>query len=442
MHRFDPISHKDQCLRNAIWKVYGKKCFYCGIMLDLNSLEIDHIIPTNRDDLVDNVEKLDLEEYIKSIEAKGFIINCLQNYLPSCGHCNKMKSNDFFTVGNLRYFHEHTSKKVSKVIEELEKLKYKKVSIVEARENESLIKERQNDESLVIDKQILEGLNTSYYVYGLGEVRLNAFLPVDFESKLSCLIMFKQKGISECMFSLDEDYIQSLFFDGYSTGINIDRKFIWYIKDDSIGLKLPYNRFTTDMKTVKQLCELTDDLYREFHKRKEQLVNVVGGRLFEEVGSGMFKLITLPKWIWYKMYDFAQKHDYAFGDSKWDIFYPTNYYSRDKIIIYKNHKAEFDADVLVELVVKDSQYDYVEILWKAGYSPQIDNLDGFNNVQKWTVEYTHDWIINEFLPYVFYKEEENKEHLLKNMFKKKIDFEVYKSQFDGRKYNIISGKIE
>lgn len=437
------ISHKDQCLRNSIWKVYGKKCFYCGRMLDLNTLEVDHIIPVKRENLVSNDENEALEKYIGDIEKDGFKTHCIQNYLPNCGHCNKQKNNDFFTVGNLRYFLDYAIKKQNKVIQEIEKLRYKKPAEEEGKQKDELIQRRQKEKDLIVDKQIIEGFNDSYYINGLGKVRLDAFLPVDFKSKLSCLIMFEQEGISDCMFSFDEEQIHSLFFEGYNTGISSERNFIWYINNKEIALKFPYNRFVTDEETVKQLCELTDDLYREFYKRKGQLVNTVGGRLFEEEEAGLFKMITLPRWIWLKMFNFAQSHDHAYGDGIWDTFYPINPMSENRIVIYKNHKIDVEADVLVELIIRNAGYDNVDVIWKPGDTPHIyHKMEGFNNVQKWTVEYTYDWIINEFLPHIFYIEELEQENLLKKVFLKKQKYEIFKKTFDIRKYNIISCKMD
>ncbi|WP_434303994.1 hypothetical protein [Clostridium botulinum] len=109
-------------------------------------------------------------------------------------------------------------------------------------------------------------------------------------------------------FSFNEDEIVNLFFDRNRTNISLYRKFIWYIKGDDIALKLPHNRFVTDRETVEQLCKILDELYVEYDKRRDKLINTIGGRNFEEVCTGKFKLMTVPKEIWVKMYEFAQNH--------------------------------------------------------------------------------------------------------------------------------------
>ena len=259
---------------------------------------------------------------------------------------------------------------------------------------------------------------------------MDAFLPMNFQASFSCLILFQQNGISECMFSFNGEDIINLFFDGYGTGISVERKFVWYIKENDIALKFPYNRFVTDKETVEQLCKIMDDLYDEYYKRKSQLENTVGGRYFEEVQSGSFKLMSLPKYIWLKMYDFAQNHDCYKRASKWYTFFPLNMLKRNRIRIYKNHKSTIKADVLVELIASNIDEDYIDILWEPGYTPYIhDEMEGFDDKHNWTVEYTHDWILYEWIPYIFYLEELDKS----NWFKKKVygvmSFTEYKAMF-------------
>ncbi len=325
MNGYDYINKENQLLKNSIWKVYGKKCFYCGEMLNMHQLQIDHIIPENPEELAEGIDKRELLKYIDEINKNGFIKNCIKNYLPSCGHCNRQKNNKYFTVANLRYFHEQAWRRSSKVIKEIERMKYKKPNDLECKKNDKLIEKMKCIEDLNINKAVIDGSGDTYYVYGLGKVRVDAFLPTNFKTQISCLILFQESGICDCMFSFDEDEILKLFFDGKGKNISLDRKFIWYVNGEDIALKFPYNRFVTDRETVEQLCEILDDLYAEYDKRRNKHIDTVGGRSFEEVSTGKFKLMTLPKDIWFKMYEFAQNHDYYNKhDIEWDIFTPLN----------------------------------------------------------------------------------------------------------------------
>lgn len=56
--------------RIEVYKKYGGRCAYCGNLIDINTFEVDHIIP-----------KYNGGQNIKS------------NYNPSCHHCNMLKLN-------------------------------------------------------------------------------------------------------------------------------------------------------------------------------------------------------------------------------------------------------------------------------------------------------------------------------------------------------------
>ena len=73
MNEYAYIKRENEILRNAIWKVYNKKCFYCGQMIDMHQLQIDYIIPEKPEKLVHNSEKMELHTYINSISKEGFI---------------------------------------------------------------------------------------------------------------------------------------------------------------------------------------------------------------------------------------------------------------------------------------------------------------------------------------------------------------------------------
>ena len=64
----------DSTVRETVFKKYGGKCAYCGIELDFNNCNIDHIEPLRR------------KEYKL---PKG--ANEISNYNPSCVSCNCSK---------------------------------------------------------------------------------------------------------------------------------------------------------------------------------------------------------------------------------------------------------------------------------------------------------------------------------------------------------------
>ncbi|MBB6637610.1 hypothetical protein J2Z47_002442 [Cohnella thailandensis] len=303
----------------------------------------------------------------------------------------------------------------------------------------NLIKSVEEDKSLYIDETILRDRHVCYYAFGLGRVRLDAYIPVNFEQSLSCLILFQQPGLSDCMITLEEDSIRDLLFYGDNDSDEIEkRNFIWYIDGDKIGIKLPNNRFVTDSETVKQFCEIITRFHKNYLKVREELLSIIGATKFVEEQPGEFRILRAPKYIWESMVDFAQKHDHYWGETKWDIFHPLNLHKKDRIIMYKNHLSEIKADILAELHVKDLGSNYVDIIWKSGFTPSQSKMEGFNNLIKWRVDYTHHWIVEDFIPYLFYLDYLRNRGLLKTLFRKKKTYEKFKCEFSSQNYGIES----
>lgn len=103
-------------VRDALFKAYGGKCFYCGISLEPRHMHVDHILPTNKSVINDK----EVKRYIKELEDAGFIQDSIENYVPSCASCNIKKSNQIFNASNLRFFHEQARKHVDKILSGIE----------------------------------------------------------------------------------------------------------------------------------------------------------------------------------------------------------------------------------------------------------------------------------------------------------------------------------
>lgn len=294
------------------------------------------------------------------------------------------------------------------------------------------------DKAIYIEEKILRDKHTCYYAFGLGRVRIDAFLPISNDQKLSCLILFQQPGLSDCMISFDEDFIKNVLFNDCDSGLTENRGFIWYMDRDKVGIKFPNIRFTADLITARQLCEIISRLHIQYSKIRTELIEVVGAVGFKEESPGEYRILRVPRSIWTEMVDFAQAHDHYYGETEWDIFRPLHSVRKDRIMIYKNHMNKINADILAELYVSDLSSTSVNIVWKAGYTPFISKMDGFNNQIKWKVDFTHNWIIEMFIPYIIYLGHVRNQSIIKRLFMKKINFEKFKSDFSLKPYYIES----
>ena len=87
----------DVLLRIAIFEAYGKKCFYTGVPLAYQDLEIDHIIPESLADKIDEIKS----DY--GLE-KDFNINGCENLVPTRHNINNRKSNTLFDKATTLYY--------------------------------------------------------------------------------------------------------------------------------------------------------------------------------------------------------------------------------------------------------------------------------------------------------------------------------------------------
>lgn len=301
-----------------------------------------------------------------------------------------------------------------------------------------ILKQVKEDKEYYFPRRLHSDKYSTNYSYGLGRVRIDAFLTKSLDERSSCCLFFQQAGVSDCMISFGEESMEDTLFYLSDKGFSEDRKFIWYIDEGKVGMSFANNRFITDVETAQQLCDIIDDLYESYIENKKQIRTIVGANHFMESDKGEFLMLRLPKQIWIAMVDFAQCHDHYYGDTEWDIFYPLNLFVKNHIIIYKNHLDKFDADVLAELCVHDMNSSYVDVVWKPGHSPMIYKMDGFDDRIKWKVQYTHDWILEKFIPYIYYSDLNNKRNLWDVLLRKAMSFETFAKMFDYRDFGIES----
>lgn len=259
-----------------------------------------------------------------------------------------------------------------------------------------------SEEELTIEETIIRdgyGYLTSY-AYGLGKVRIDAFLPTNLKNELCCCILFSKKDIEGCMITFDEKEIIDILFDGNEKKLSLERRFIYFIDGNEVGISVKGMRFNVDYATAEQLCEILTSLEVAYLQEKNKILDVIGARNFKEIKRGEFLLLNIPKAIWIDMVDFAQQHDHYIGTGEWDMFHPLAFFNKDRIIIYKNHLKKQKGDILAEIYVPNISENQVSVVWKAGYTTNLNEMKGFDNIVKWKVDYTHDWLMRKFIPHI------------------------------------------
>lgn len=73
--------------RFALWRVYGRKCFYCGQPILFQEITVDHVLPEHLLDKPEELLKIRMDYGLGS----DFSINDYCNWVPSHAHCNREK---------------------------------------------------------------------------------------------------------------------------------------------------------------------------------------------------------------------------------------------------------------------------------------------------------------------------------------------------------------
>lgn len=89
----------DDEFREALWAVYEQKCFFHGGLIQLNDMEIDHIVPESL---------LASKNLATQLAAYGlpdtFDIRGKENLVPTCRNCNSRKTNRIIPVNQAIIF--------------------------------------------------------------------------------------------------------------------------------------------------------------------------------------------------------------------------------------------------------------------------------------------------------------------------------------------------
>ena len=68
-------------VRQLVLEKYGGHCAYCGKIISLKTIQVDHIVPLRRGDVQQQLDKYNIQKGADDIS----------NYNPSCRSCNFRK---------------------------------------------------------------------------------------------------------------------------------------------------------------------------------------------------------------------------------------------------------------------------------------------------------------------------------------------------------------
>ena len=425
---YHKIPRDNVFLKTAMWEVYNKRCVYCGRAILPKNAEIDHIVPESLEKIKNSDD--DIQLYIKELKMNEFELNSVENYMLCCSNCNKRKSNFLFTASSMRYFHELALRYVERIWTNYEK----KMKIVRADSSNTIPSincepQRYNEEELLIECGIIDtGFQMKFY-YGLGEVRVDAFLPVKYDDSLCCIVYFKSLYQKDIDITFNEGDVVNVLFEGcelrksayergwcIAMGLPSDEEY--YLLD------LPNVRIKASAETVEQFAQIFDRLFDEYILQKENIKNILGAINFPECNKekGSYKILSLKMNIFDMLYSFIQNHSYDDENKLYNIFHII--LSGENVALRRNINSDEDAEIYAYLKFEYNYADYVDVIWQPGIygtGSESNKMKDFDDCKKWTVQYVHDWIVGELFKVIFNERNKEKVSFFEYIFGRRHD---------------------
>jgi hypothetical protein len=418
-------------------------------------MQIDHILP----------ESLDKEplKKIKVLEKhkldQDFILNCLENYVPSSRKANREKGNVILPTATdlllkkAKRLTPRIKTKVNQILQNIDlersKSTIRNEILGDHQKAENLYNSLTNeDDDFSEEHYTNDYAGTSIYRYSKQKILLISYLPNFSNSgNGSCLIVFKTLRIRNCAITFGHEEILNILCLGRNTTLDIDlRKFVVcqdYHNKNIYYIQLGNVRFPLELETLEVLLEIIDDFASQYLNYIITLEGCSDSRLFQpSKHENGFKLFKTEKWLWELLVEFSWRFDYAEGNSLWHIFDRGNNIFK---VYTENNTEQLDSGhhaYLCSENVENSFYDSSHEVWVT-WKPMLleykkeQGLPVFSSRKAWNANFTYSWLINELIPYVRYYFSLRENGLL-NFFKRKLS---YIKSFDQMMYQNFIKKI-
>lgn len=294
-----------------------------------------------------------------------------------------------------------------------------------------------NDRDFHVALTITESDWQSFFSYGLGSVRIDAFLPVTYKDTLSCALYFRDLQLSKSVKAFGEEEILG-FFQHRQMGVSSERSFVVGVWGGKVWLSLKGERFEVEAYVADQLNRLFDALYDAYTDRLQRMKTILGSNGFEGVRTDCYKLMSMPTRIWDCMFHFANTHDALCGDTSWDMFCPQNSFSKRTIILMHGNSHAYKGDIICSIWCEYEAGERCTLYWHPGYSHRLRPMEGYDNDVKWTVSFLHQWILTKWLPYLFYENMLQHRSIFDQLFCAPPDLQAFTKQFVPGDYGISS----
>lgn len=236
----------------------------------------------------------------------------------------------------------------------------------------------------------------SFFAYGLGRVRVDAYLPTSYHDTFPCCFTFLKKELSSVNPSLSGRDGAKILFTNRNLGLSPKQLFVGFIhqEKDLARIHLGSATIHIDLHTATQLCQLIDALYDAYTDHIEKILSIMGCAGFDTDNLDRIPVLYLAKGIWQDIFHFANEHSVYDGQAQWNCFIPYH----DPVWQGRIQFSDTGRSLLCSLSKEDRPNGEVVVFWEPGYDLCLPDMCGFDNQLKWRLDYTLQWIVEQRLP--------------------------------------------
>ena len=254
---------------------------------------------------------------------------------------------------------------------------------------------------------------------GVGDIQLSAYIPMNYEKKLKCMLQLRSYELSAMTIFLEQDVLLNRYFVSESE-FKLLHNLVRYEDEDEMYMDFENVRIKINANTAYHMYELFQELKREFFCRQDEIKKIIGVVGLEKCDN-KYILMTIDIDQWGEILYFASNHEWRGYDNamEWNIFRIVD--ETDQLFLLSNMYYENAGDIMAKLSIckNKNSHKKLDLCWEPGSKINEDCMKGFDNKIKWKADYTKEWIENKLLKkaHEYYKNNKRRRCIFYRLFK-------------------------
>lgn len=263
-----------------------------------------------------------------------------------------------------------------------------------------------------------ESLSGNIYSLINDHARIQVFLPEAGKDSLSCFIGLRHRDYQGIVLTLSQRFLLKNLFEGVNTPVEAESRpwILAHYEHDGYYCDLENCRLNVSLDAAMALCDVFDSLWKQYKKRMEEIERIYRSTDFSlrNYARDDIPLLRIPLWLWYRVEQFCEHHDYLDTQDKWSIFNPLS----NKIMVMNDRRSDAFSGTRVEIKARRYPDFYslynndVVLLWQVPsrdfYREPLDKI--IHPRQYCDALTTYYWLKDELLPtaYKWYERRQKK----------------------------------